>query len=146
VARFPYPEKPIIFLAFSYFIVSIVFLVGFGSDDSIACNYPFASSTINLASERILKQGTLHDWRCSVLGMLFYFFLMAGGLWWCMLAVTWFLSAGLQWGQEAIDVKAAYLHGIVWTLASVQTTAVLILKKIEGTKAFVLFTKGDDVF
>lgn len=49
-----------------------------------------------------------------------------------MLAVTWFLSAGLQWGQEAIDVKAAYLHGIVWTLASVQTTAVLILKKIEG--------------
>ena len=49
-----------------------------------------------------------------------------------MLAVTWFLSAGLQWGQEAIDVKATYLHGIVWTLASVQTTAVLILKKIEG--------------
>ena len=49
-----------------------------------------------------------------------------------MLAITWFLSAGLQWGQEAIDVKATYLHGIVWTLASVQTTAVLILKKIEG--------------
>lgn len=43
-----------------------------------------------------------------------------------------YLSAGLQWGQEAIDVKAAYLHGIVWTVASIQTTAVLVLKKIEG--------------
>lgn len=29
-------------------------------------------------------------------------------------------------------MKAAYLHGIVWTVASIQTTAVLILKKIEG--------------
>jgi hypothetical protein len=64
--------------------------------------------------------------------MLFYFFLMAGSLWWCMLAITWFLSAGLQWGQEAIDGKATYLHSFVWGLASVQTAVVLTLRKVEG--------------
>jgi len=57
---------------------------------------------------------------------------MAGSLWWCMLAITWFLSAGLQWGQEAIDGKATYLHSFVWGLASVQTAVVLTLRKVEG--------------
>lgn len=88
-ARFPYPEKPIIFLTFCYFMVSIVLIIGFASGDSIACNQPFSSTTINLAAERLLKQGTLHDWRCSVLGMLFYFFLMSGSLWWFISALTW---------------------------------------------------------
>ena len=43
-----------------------------------------------------------------------------------------FFFSGLQWGQEAIEAKAPYIHGIVWTLATCQTAAVLILKKIEG--------------
>ena len=138
--RFPYPEKPIIFLVLSYFIVSIIFLVGFGSDgDDIACNQPFTSETVNLASERVLKQGS-RDWKCSVIGMIFYFFLMSGSLWWCMLAITWFLSAGLQWGQEAIDGKATYLHSFVWGLASVQTAVVLTLRKVEGTSLRTLLT------
>ena len=82
--------------------------------------------------ERVLKQGVLHDWRCSVVGMILYFFIMAGAGWWLALTVAWFLSIGLKWGSEAIDVYATYFHGTVWALASFQTIIVLIMRKFEG--------------
>ena len=92
----------------------------------------FFSNVNGLRTESVLKQGTLHDWRCSILGMLLYFFVTAGSVWWVVLTLAWFLSAGLKWGQESIDVIASYFHAVVWTLASLQTILVLILKKIEG--------------
>jgi len=130
--RFPYPEKPIVYLAMCYLVVALVYLIGFGSGDAVACNQPFASNVNGLRTESVLKQGTLHDWRCSILGMLLYFFVTAGSVWWVVLTLAWFLSAGLKWGQESIDVIASYFHAVVWTLASLQTILVLILKKIEG--------------
>ena len=74
----------------------------------------------------------MQDSRCSVIGMMLYFFEMAGALWWVMLSVAWFLQAGLRWGSEFLEVKASYLHTAVWTIAAIQTIVVLILKKIEG--------------
>ena len=130
-SRFPYPEKPIVYLSMCYLIVSVVYIVGWIFDDSIACNNPFPEKSNNLEMERVLKQGVL-DWRCSVVGMILYFFVMAGAGWWLALTIAWFLSAGLKWSMEAIDVYATYFHGSVWALASLQTIIVLILKKIEG--------------
>ena len=40
--RFPYPEKPIVYLAMCYLVVALVYLIGFGSGDAVACNQPFA--------------------------------------------------------------------------------------------------------
>jgi len=131
-SRFQYPEKPIIYLSMCYLIVAVVYIIGWISQDSISCNEPFESSTPNLEMERVLKQGVLHDWRCSVVGMVLYFFIMAGAGWWLALTIAWFLEAGLKWGKEAIDAYATYFHGTVWALASLQTIVVLIVKKIEG--------------
>ena len=131
-SRFLYPEKPIVYLSMCYLIVAVVYIIGWISQDSISCNDPFESSTPNLEMERVLKQGVLHDWRCSVVGMVLYFFIMAGAGWWLALTIAWFLSAGLKWSMEAIDAYATYFHGTVWALASLQTIVVLIVKKIEG--------------
>ena len=51
---------------------------------------------------------------------------------WVVLTVTWFLAAGLKWGNEAIEQKSPYFHGIAWSIPAVQTIAVLISSKIEG--------------
>ena len=77
----------------------------------------------------------IDDWRCTLTAMCLYFFLMAGSLWWVMLTVAWFLSAGLKWGQEAIDVKSQLFHTIAWTVPAIQTIVVLVLKKVEGENA-----------
>ena len=57
------------------------------------------NTTKNFLTERTIKQGSLHDWRCTVSAMVLYFFLTAGAIWWLLLTVTWFLSTGLAWGQ-----------------------------------------------
>jgi frizzled protein 1/7 len=77
-------------------------------------------------------QGALHDWRCTITAMALYFFLLAGSIWWVMLTVTWFLSAGLKWGTEAIEAKSQVFHTVAWTLPSIMTVVMLIMKKVEG--------------
>ena len=64
--------------------------------------------------------------------MALYFFLIAGSIWWVMLTVTWFLSAGMKWGQESIDVKSQWFHTIAWAVPAILTSIMVILKKIEG--------------
>ena len=49
-----------------------------------------------------------------------------------ILTVTWFLAAGLKWGNEAIEQKSPYFHGVAWSVPAAQTVAVLISSKIEG--------------
>lgn len=68
--------------------------------------------------------------------MFLYFFLMAGSLWWVILTITWFLSAGLKWGQEAIDAKSQFFHGVAWSIPAIQTVVALIMKKVEGETFF----------
>ena len=51
---------------------------------------------------------------------------------WVVLTVTWFLAAGLKWGNEAIEQKSPYFHGVAWSIPAALTIAVLITSKIEG--------------
>lgn len=128
--RFPFPQLSIIFMSFCYLIVTIVYIIGFALGDNVACGQAFEVKDINLETERLVRQGTLDDWRCQVIAMVLYFFDTAGSLWWVMLTVGWFLEAGLKWGSEAIE--GSYLHAIVWTVAAIQMVLMVVLKKIEG--------------
>jgi hypothetical protein len=145
------------YLCLCFGAIAIILLVGFGYGEDISCNDAVNNKTQNFLTEKtikqvskssiairmheqyvcevranILSQGTLHDWRCTVTAMALYFFLMAGSLWWVMLTVSWFLEAGLKWGQEAIDAKSQIFHTIAWTVPSLMTIVVLVLKKVEG--------------
>lgn len=131
-SRFPYPERPIIYLALCYGFMAVIFLIGFGHGDSIACNPAVPNRTMNFLAEKTIKQGTLHDWRCTLSAIGLYFFFIAGSLWWVILTITWFLSAALKWGQEAIDVKSQFFHTVAWTIPSILTSAMLITKNVEG--------------
>eukprot|EP00096_Caligus_rogercresseyi_P002119 TRINITY_DN139_c1_g1_i2.p1 TRINITY_DN139_c1_g1~~TRINITY_DN139_c1_g1_i2.p1 ORF type:complete len:557 (+),score=138.46 TRINITY_DN139_c1_g1_i2:121-1791(+) len=133
--RFPYPERPIIYLSLCYFMISLTYILGYASDDSIACNRPppEGDPAINVKSERTIKQGSLDDdWRCTLLAMILYFFTIASGLWWVILTISWFLSAGLKWGVEAIDMKSHLLHSLAWIPPSLLTVAILVTKRIDG--------------
>ena len=49
-----------------------------------------------------------------------------------MLTVTWFLAAGLKWGNEAIERKSPYFHAVAWVVPALQTIAALLCFKVEG--------------
>ncbi|XP_051918561.1 frizzled-3-like isoform X1 [Hippocampus zosterae] len=127
VTRFRYPERPIIFYAVCYVMVSLVFFLGFLLEDTVACNtvnrVPFKTSTITQGS---------HNKACTLFFMILYFFTMAGSMWWVILTITWFLAAVPKWGSEAIEKKALLFHTLAWGLPGALTVALLALNKIEG--------------
>ncbi|XP_034756590.1 frizzled-3a isoform X2 [Etheostoma cragini] len=127
VSRFRYPERPIIFYAVCYMMVSLVFFLGFLLEDKVSCNSAnpgrFRASTVTQGS---------HNKACTLLFMVLYFFTMAGSVWWVILTITWFLAAVPKWGSEAIEKKALLFHACAWGIPGVLTVSLLAMNKIEG--------------
>uniref|UniRef100_A0A3Q2VIG4 Frizzled class receptor 3a n=1 Tax=Haplochromis burtoni TaxID=8153 RepID=A0A3Q2VIG4_HAPBU len=127
VSRFRYPERPIIFYAVCYMMVSLVFFLGFLLEDKVSCNAAspgrFRASTVTQGS---------HNKACTLLFMVLYFFTVAGSVWWVILTITWFLAAVPKWGSEAIEKKALLFHACAWGIPGVLTVTLLAMNKIEG--------------
>ncbi|XP_072426728.1 frizzled-6-like isoform X1 [Chiloscyllium punctatum] len=127
VRRFRYPERPIIFYAVCYSIVSLMYFVGFVAGNNIVCNK---------ADEKLGAMETVvigaQSKGCTILFMLLYFFTMAGTVWWVILTITWFLAAGLKWSCEAIEQKALWYHSVAWGIPGIFTIMLLALNKVEG--------------
>ncbi|KAK2576618.1 hypothetical protein KPH14_005285 [Odynerus spinipes] len=108
--RFKYPERPIVFLSACYFVVSLGYLsknvIG---HEEIACDGP------------ALRSGAQGPGACVTVFLMIYFFGMASSVWWVILAFTWFLAAGLKWGNEAIASYSQYFHLAAWLAPTVQT-------------------------
>ncbi|XP_048840942.1 frizzled-3-like isoform X4 [Brienomyrus brachyistius] len=127
ITRFRYPERPIIFYAVCYMMVSLVFFLGFLLEDRVACN---AASPGQYRASTV-TQGS-HNKACTLLFMVLYFFTMAGSVWWVILTITWFLAAVPKWGSEAIEKKALLFHACGWGIPGTLTVTLTAMSKIEG--------------
>ncbi len=123
--RFTYPERPIIFLSMCYNIYSIGYLVRvFAGRDAIVCQ---ASSS----GKTLLSDG-MSNTACTIVFFLLYFFGMASAIWWVILSLTWFLSAALKWGNEAVEKYSSIFHAIAWTIPTIQTIVALVTRKVDA--------------
>eukprot|EP00058_Branchiostoma_floridae_P013567 XP_002599055.1 hypothetical protein BRAFLDRAFT_122955 [Branchiostoma floridae] len=123
--RFRYPERPIIFMAVCYFFYSIGFILRLGlGRETISCDMD--------RGEPYLIQEGLESTGCTIVFLILYFFGMASSLWWVILTMTWFLAAGLKWGQEAIEAHSSYFHLAAWAVPAVKTIVVLTLRRVDG--------------
>ncbi|NWH75975.1 FZD5 protein, partial [Piaya cayana] len=118
--RFKYPERPIIFLAACYLFVSLGYLVR------------LVAGHEKLAVAEHVRYESTGPALCTVVFLLVYFFGMASSIWWVILSLTWFLAAGMKWGNEAIAGYAQYFHLAAWLLPSVKSIAVLALSSVDG--------------
>ncbi|XP_056617702.1 frizzled-1 [Triplophysa dalaica] len=123
--RFSYPERPIVFLSGCYTMVSVAYIAGFLLEDKVACNEKFDNDF------RTVVQGTKKE-GCTILFMMLYFFSMASSIWWVILALTWFLAAGMKWGHEAIEANSQYFHLAAWAVPAIKTIAVLAVGQVDG--------------
>lgn len=135
--RFRYPERPIIFLSGCYCFVAITYLVGFAIGDRAACTSVGLTATDTdsepyLVPERkIVTQGAKSE-ICTILFIVLYYFSVASAIWWVVLALTWFLSAALKWGYEAIESKSHFFHLAAWAIPAVMTIAIVAWGEIDG--------------
>lgn len=121
MSRFKYPERPIIFLTACYFMVSIGYIIRLVvGHENVACD------------GSMIRYSTTGPASCVSTFLLIYFFGMASSIWWVILAFTWFLSAGLKWGSEAIASYSQYFHFAAWLIPSVKSIAVLAMSSVDG--------------
>ncbi|XP_054156094.1 frizzled-1-like [Oppia nitens] len=132
-SRFQYPERPIIYLSLCYFFVGLVYVIGWALGDTVACNQPFPApdGQVNVQMVRTITQGNKREY-CTLLFLILYYFTMASAVWWVILTITWFLSAGLKWSHEAIESQQHYFHFTAWTIPALKAIAVLAMHKVEG--------------
>uniref|UniRef100_A0A8D0CEJ3 Frizzled class receptor 8 n=1 Tax=Salvator merianae TaxID=96440 RepID=A0A8D0CEJ3_SALMN len=160
--RFKYPERPIIFLAACYLFVSLGYLVRLvAGHEKVACSGGAAAGAgpagtaggaagaaaavggrgsaggatelqPELAVAEHVRYESTGPALCTVVFLLVYFFGMASSIWWVILSLTWFLAAGMKWGNEAIAGYAQYFHLAAWLLPSVKSIAVLALSSVDG--------------
>nr|NVI73884.1 frizzled 2 [Cucujiformia] len=118
---FEHPERPIVFLSACYCLVAIGYLVRVSvGHEYVACDGPIIKYNLNGPSV------------CSLVFLLVYFFGMASSIWWVVLSFTWFLAAGLKWGNEAIASYSQYFHLFAWFIPAFQTVAVLLSDAVDG--------------
>uniref|UniRef100_A0A8D0R3D9 Frizzled-5 n=1 Tax=Sus scrofa TaxID=9823 RepID=A0A8D0R3D9_PIG len=126
--RFKYPERPIIFLSACYLFVSVGYLVRLvAGHEKVACSGGELG-----AVEQHVRYETTGPALCTVVFLLVYFFGMASSIWWVILSLTWFLAAGMKWGNEAIAGYSQYFHLAAWLVPSVKSIAVLALSSVDG--------------
>lgn len=119
--RFKYPERPIVFLSACYFLVSLGYLIRVVlGHEEVACE------------ARMIRYNATGPIPCTVVFLLVYFFGMASSIWWVVLSFTWFLAAGLKWGNEAIAGYSQYFHLAAWLIPTVKSIAVLIMNAVDG--------------
>ena len=135
--RFHYPERPVIFLALCYLILSVAFIVG--SIVKLAnAQVSFACSDIAGQARPFVFQNlpgstpTYHSASCVILFIFVYYFQMAGAIWWVVLALTWCLASSLKWGEEAIERPWILYHCVAWSLPGIQAILILILHFVDG--------------
>ncbi|XP_062861949.1 frizzled-5 [Trichomycterus rosablanca] len=123
--RFKYPERPIIFLAACYLFVSLGYIVRLlAGHEKVACG--------GSGDQQHILYDTTGPALCTLVFLLVYFFGMASSIWWVVLSFTWFLAAGMKWGNEAIAGYSQYFHLAAWLVPSVKTIAVLALSFVDG--------------
>ena len=124
--RFRYPERAIIFLSACYALVAVGYIVRLAAGhEAVACQKLDEATSV-------IRYATTGPAACTSVFLLIYFFGMASCLWWVVLTFTWFLAAGLKWGQEAIAAHAHYFHLIAWVVPAVQTIAALAVSAVDG--------------
>ncbi|KAK3924157.1 Frizzled-2 [Frankliniella fusca] len=130
--RFKYPERPIVFLSGCYLMVSVGYLIRVGlGHDEVACEGGMIRYTAHAHGPHAHHQGQ-GPVSCTIVFLLVYYFGMASSIWWVVLTLTWFLAAGLKWGNEAIAGYSQYFHLLAWLVPTVQTVAVLVMAAVDG--------------
>ncbi|XP_022671194.1 frizzled-5-like isoform X3 [Varroa destructor] len=124
-SRFPYPERPVIYISLCYFFISIGYLLGiYLGNEQLACDgalirYSILSNLVNSLP-------------CLTVFSFTYYFIIVSSLWWVVLSMTWYLSAALKWSSEAISGYAVYFHMFAWFSGAGIISMVVYFDAIDG--------------
>lgn len=119
-----YPERTISFIVVCYLFYGLAYVIRLVySREGVSCQE-------ENGFQYLLVDGS-GNITCAATFLLAYCFSLAQNIWWIMLCLTWFLSAGMRWNSNAIKSKSSYFHVVAWGVPCAITIVVLVLRKID---------------
>ncbi|XP_076029776.1 frizzled-10-like [Oratosquilla oratoria] len=125
-ARFRYPERTIIYLSMCYLLYCLAYL-----SRLVVPSEALSCSTSPSGVSHLMVKG-LDSSGCIVTFILQYYFGLSSCIWWVVLTLTWFLSAGKKWSPEALQAYASFFHAAAWGLPAAATITILTLRQVDG--------------
>ncbi|KAI4482154.1 hypothetical protein M0802_013792 [Mischocyttarus mexicanus] len=97
-SRFRYPERPIVFLALCYNLLSLNYIIrGAIGTETLSC-----VSQLNGEPSYVPVHDGLKSIPCTCWWIIKHYLSLASSTWWTILCVCWFLSAKNEWSSEAL--------------------------------------------
>lgn len=126
-SKFRYPERAIVFISGTYNVYSVAYFIRLmAGREEVSCHEDSQHGI------PILIQEGLDNINCTIIFVFLYFFSMASAVWWVILTIMWFLSVGLKWNNEAIQRRCTYFHMFGWSLPTLKTIAILVLRVVDA--------------
>ena len=120
-----FPERTIFFIAVCYFFYVVGYMIRIVySREGVTCQKD------NNGQHYLLVDGS-GNISCAATFLLVYCFSMVQSIWWVILCLTWFLSAGMRWATDAIRSKSFMFHSLAWGIPCCKTVIVLVWRKID---------------
>jgi Frizzled/Smoothened family membrane region len=118
-----YPERPVILMAACSAMNSCAYIIrAVVGREAVACDP---------TGEHLVLDALSNTW-CVVVFSISYFFSASSSVWWVILTVSFYLSAGCKWSREAIESRAAtYFHVVAWSVPAIATVTALALRRVE---------------
>jgi frizzled protein 9/10 len=124
-SRFRYPERPVVFLALCYNIISLAFIVrGILGAEKLSC--------LTTDEDSYVVTEGLESAPCTLIFLILYYFSLASAVWWLVLTISWFLSAAKKWSSEALHGLASFFHTAAWGGPAIASGAVLAMRRVAG--------------
>jgi len=136
--RFSYPERCLVFLAFSYLLTSLGHILHLVlGPEAVSC-VDLPGTPVSL----LLTAGLPPSPGCTIVFLLLYFSSLSAAIWWALTTITWSLSIALALPPSNLLSRAPILHCLGWGLPAAQTLANLILHHVEGDELTGLCLPG----
>lgn len=98
--RFGFPERPVLFLALCYNLLSVAYL------ERVIFHNPLKDEMSSPAC------GTSAT--CLASFILTSYLILCAALWWLIFSICWYLSTEKQWSSEALEKKSGLIHVLAW--------------------------------
>lgn len=116
--RFGYPERPVLYLALCYNLLSVCYL------ERVIFHTP-TKDTRTITSSFDIQQETIDDDSslcnsaislspCLASYVITSYLTLCASMWWLIFSFCWYLSTEKQWSSEALEKKVGFFHIIAW--------------------------------
>ncbi|XP_070148948.1 frizzled-4-like isoform X1 [Polyergus mexicanus] len=138
-SRFRYPERPIVFLALCYNLLSVAYIIrGAVGAENISCvNQVDGPSYVPI-------RDALKSIPCTIWWIVRYYLGLASNTWWAVLCGCWLLSAKNEWSSEALHNIASYLHAAAWIVPIFLTGGSLLSRNVVADELTGLCQVSDE--